>query len=166
MPQSMYVIIALMILSLFVYHQRRTAIEMQGAMVQSAVEVLGNGVAVERLSRIRSMSFDQATKGIFIDAPAKLTLPANFGPNQDMANDDVDDFGGALQDIYRVVGTDSLGFRVASYVTYASENDPSQGVVGPTKYKKVTVKVYSLDLADADTVRISQALSCKNACNW
>ncbi len=98
--------------------------------------------------------------------PAKLTTPANFGPNQDMANDDVDDFDGALQDIYRRVGTDSLGFRVESYVTYASENDPSQGVTGPTKYKKVTVKVYSLDLADADTVQIAQTLSCKNACNW
>ncbi len=166
MTQSMFVILALMVLSLYVYHQRRTTIQMQETMVQSAVEVIGNGIAVERLSRIRSMSFDQATKGIFIDVPAKLTVPAYFGPNQDMANDDVDDFDGVLQDIYRVVGTDSLGFRVASSVTYASETDPSQAVTGPTKYKKVTVKVYSLDLADADTVRISQTLSCKSACNW
>ena len=49
MTQSMFVILPLMVLSLYVYHQRRTTIQMQETMVQSAVEVIGNGIAVERL---------------------------------------------------------------------------------------------------------------------
>lgn len=168
MTQSMYVIIALMIVSLFVYHQARTTIEMQGTMVRNAVAVMANGVAVERLSKIRSMSFDQATKDGFMDAPAQLTSVANFGPSQDAENDDVDDFDGAVKEVYRVVGEGSLGFRVESSVTYADENDPAIAALSSarTKYKKVTVTVYSLDLPDADTVRIAQTISCKNACNW
>ncbi len=168
MTQTMFAIVALIILSLFVYHERRTTIRAQGTMVRSAVATIGNGVAVERLSKIRTLSYDEATRETFVDSPAQLTLHYNFGPSQDSPNDDVDDFDGAVKDVHRVVNSDTLSFRVESYVRYANESDPSQVSTGtiPTKYKLVAVKVYSLDLPRPDTVRIAQTISCKNACNW
>lgn len=170
MSQTMYAIIALVIIALFVVHERRQGLRVQNAMVHNAVSAIGNGVAVERMSQIRAMSFDQATRQGFLASPAQLTAADDFGPGRDVENDDVDDFHGATKDIHRVVGTDTLTFRAESYVTYADESDPESAAQTsvPTKYKQVTVKVYSLGLtaAQVDTVWLSQTVSCKNACNW
>lgn len=170
MSQTMYAIIALVIIALFVVHERRQALQVQNTMVHNAVGAIGNGVAVERMSQIRAMSFDQATRQGFLASPTQLTSAENFGPGRDLENDDVDDFHGATKDIHRVVGTDTLTFRAESFVRYADESDPespAQTTV-PTKYKQVTVKVYNIGLpvAQVDTVWLSQTVSCKNACNW
>lgn len=169
MPQSLFAIAAMSILSLFVFQQKQSAIYTQRAMVEGAVAVMSNGVAVERLSEIRTMNYDQAARDYgVLDAASSLTRASDFGPNQDTPNDDLDDFDGAVADVERVIGTNTLTFRVESKVAYADESDPSSEAKTstPTKYKMVTVKVYSLDLADADTVQISQSFSCKEACQW
>ncbi len=169
MLQSLFAIVAMSILSLFVFQQQQSAIYVQRTMIKGAVAVMSNGVAVERLSEIQTMNYDQATRDYgVIDAPTRLSLRSDFGPSRDTPNDDIDDFDAAVKDIYRVIGTDTLTFRVESEVTYADESDPSSESKSslPTKYKKVTVKVYSLDLAEADTVEISQSFSCKEACQW
>ena len=64
--------------------------------------------------------------------------------------------------------SDTLTFRTETWIVYADENDPAQNAATstPTKFKKVILKVYSLDLPDADTVRVSQSISCKDACSW
>ena len=175
MSQTMYAIIALVIIALFVVHERRKALQVQTAMVHNAVAAIGNGVAVERMSQIRAMSFDQETREGFLTSPTQLTASDDFGPGRDVENDDVDDFHGATKDVYRVVGTDTLTFRAESKVRYVEESEleedgstsSSQNTL-PTKYKRVTVKVYSVGLHEAqvDTVWLSQTISCKNACNW
>jgi hypothetical protein len=168
MTQTIFAIIALIILSLFVYSERRSNIQTQTIMIEQAVGAIGSGVAVSRLNEIRTYSYDQATEETYIDYASQLTQPALFGPGQDAENDDIDDFDGAVTDIYRVVGTDTLTFRAESFVAYADEGNPSQ--LAPTgtrtKFKQVTVKVYNLNIADPDTLLLSQTISCKNACNW
>ena len=169
MPQSLLAIAAISILSLFVFQQQQSAIYVQRTMVEAAVAVMSNGVAVERLSEIRTMHYDQATRDYgVVDSPLLLSQRSNFGPSRDTPNDDIDDFDGAVKDVERIIGTGTLTFRVESQVTYAEEGDPSSESKSslPTKYKKVTVKVYNLDLAEADTVEISQSFSCKEACQW
>ena len=170
MTQTMFAIIALVIISLFVVHERRGALQVQNTMVHNAVAAIGNGVAVERMSQIRAMSYDQATRQGFLSSAGQLTPAYAFGPGQDVENDDIDDFHGATKDIYRVVGTDTLTFRAESFVRYADEADPEEPAPNalPTKFKQVTVRVYNVGLpeAQADTVWLSQTVSCKNACNW
>ena len=169
MLQSLFAIVAMSILSLFMFQEQQSAVYVQRTMIKGAVAVMGNGVAVERLSEIRTMNYDQATRDYgVIDSPVLLSQSSDFGSSRDTPNDDIDDFDGVVKDIYRLIGTDTLTFRVESEVTYAEESDPSSEAKSsfPTRYKKVTVKLYSLDLADADTVRISQSFSCKAACQW
>ena len=169
MSQTIYAIIALVLLSLFVFQQRRSTIRMQHTMVNNAVAVVAHGVAVERLSKIRSMSYDQATASdTYIDSASELTPPEEFGPSQDVENDDADDFHGAAIDVGRVVGGHTLNFRVESTVQYADEDAPDTPRTDNTRtrYKKISVRVYSLDVAEADTIEIAQTVSCKNACNW
>lgn len=169
MSQTIYAIIALMLLSLFVFQQRRSTIRMQQTMVHNAVAVVAHGVAVERLSKIRSMSYDQATANdTFINSASELTPVQEFGPSQDVENDDVDDFHGASVNVERAVGEGTLTFRVETTVHYADEDDPAQARTDDTRtrYKKVAVRVYNLDVAGTDTIAIAQTVSCKNACNW
>lgn len=168
MTQTIFAIVALIILSLYIYSERRNAVQTQTIMVEQAINAIGNGVAVSRLNEIQSYSYDQATEDTYIDYASQLTQTALFGPGQDAENDDIDDFHGAVKDLYRVVGTDTLTFRAESYVAYADETDPSKSAASgtQTKFKQVTVKVYNLNIADADTVLLSQTISCKNACNW
>lgn len=142
---------------------------MQETMVDNAIAVISHGVAVERLSKIRSMDFDQATTGgTFVDGPSELTDSDTFGPGHDTENDDVDDFHGATVEVKRAIGGADLRFSVSSFVNYADEDDPSRDATGHTKtrYKKVTVQVYSMDVSQPDTIAVSQTISCKNACNW
>lgn len=165
MSQTMLALLALMLASLFAVQQQRQTAEMRLAMIRSEVSTQSTGVAVDRLEEIGSMSFDEATIGNeTLSAVDSLTAGPPFG--SDAPGNDIDDFDGVTVDTFRVAGTQQLNFRMTSRVRYASEASFETEVASRTKVKKVTVKVFNLDIPNPDTVTISQSYVCGSRCNW
>lgn len=165
----MLAILAMMIFSLFAVNQQEKVYAVQSTMVRQAVTAMLNGAAVERLDEIGSKSFDEATHDDTVcSLSSELSSDSDFGPGHDFTSEnDMDDFHLAADTLYRTVGTDALGFVVASEVVYASELNPAVAASSGTrtKYKLVTVTASSLTLPDLE-VSISRSFSCGSACQW
>lgn len=165
MSQTMLAILALMLATLFAVQQQRQTAEIRFGMIRSEISTQTTGVAVDRLEEIGSMAFDESVVGDeTLASLASLTAGPPYAA--DAPGNDLDDFHAVTVDTFRVAGTQKLNFRMTSTVRYASESDFQQEVGGPTKVKKVTVKVYSLDIPNPDTVRLSQSYVCGSRCNW
>lgn len=165
MSQTLLAILALMLATMFSVQQLRHTAFTQLSMIRSEIGTQSTGVAVDRLEEIGSMAFDEATVGgVTITSSALLTTGAPFG--LDAPGNDIDDFDGATVDTFRLAGLDTLRFRIQSRVRYADPDDVGKEVSGPTKVKKATVKVYSLDIVAPDTITLSQSYSCGSRCNW
>ena len=165
MPQTMLSILALMLATMFAVQQQRHTAYTQLSMIRGEISTQSTGVAVDRLEEIGSMAFDEATVGgNSVASAALLTSGAPF--SADSPGNDIDDFNGVAVDTFRIAGMDTLRFRVQSRVRYANPNDVGQEVGGPTKVKKATVRVYSLDIVAPDTITLSQSYSCGRRCNW
>ena len=178
MGQSLYAIVAMMVVSLFAVHQQRSALRVQLDMIDSEVATIASGVAVERLEEIGALAFDQNTRsGELADGAEDLTPASEFGEGYDRPVDDLDDFDGTVKEIARPLGgVDTLRFDVAAEVEYVRESDTSLASSVPTKYKRVKVTVavkgagmdrlYSKEGLAKRTVTLTQLFSCKSACQW
>ena len=170
MPQSLQALLALFIFSIFIVTQHQYTSQEQARMVNQAISVLANGVATERLDFVASMGFDQATvDNNSIDSKTDLTLHNAFGPSQDRAGDDLDDFSGTTITVQRGEGGSGLFFQAETHVTYVSESDLESAVPTHerTRYKKIEVVVYpTQSIGVPDTVRVSRVESCKSSCQW
>lgn len=182
MGQTLYAIIAMMIVSLFAMQQQRSALRAQLDMIDNEIAMISSGVAVERLEEIGALAFDQNTRGgETADSPNDLTPPAEFGAGYDQTGDDLDDFHATLATLGRPLGEDSLWFDVVATVDYVQESNHDQVAPSATKFKRVTVTVRVdedapanagiLQMYDAEglaerAVTLSQLYSCKSACQW
>lgn len=169
MPQTMLALLAVMMAALFSFNQQRGIMQTRMQMMRNEVASAATGVAVDRLEEVRAMAFDEATKGedkIF--SSTALTSKSTFTDDAPPI-DDVDDFDGSYVERFRVWLSDTLWYGVETSVVYAEEAQPDTPVADintRTKFKKATVKVYSLDIANVDTITISQSFSCGSKCEW
>ncbi len=169
MPQTLLAIAAMMVATLFAFQQQRNVMQTRMQMIHSEIATAATGVAVDRLEEIGVMAFDEATKsGDKIYSSSSLTSMPTFTDDAPPI-DDVDDFDGSLVERFRVYAADTLWYGVETTVRYASEAQPDDVVSDPnqrTKFKKATVKVYSLNYARVDTISLSQSFSCGSKCDW
>lgn len=169
MPQTMLALLAIMMAALFSLNQQRGIMQTRMNMMRNEVASAATGVAVDRLEEVRSMAFDEATKGEDkVISSTALTSKATFTDDAPPI-DDVDDFDGSYVKRYRVWMGDTLWYGVETDVVYALETQPDTPVTDintRTKFKKTSVKVYSLDIAKVDTITLSQSFSCGSKCNW
>lgn len=169
MPQTLLAIAAMMLATFFAYQQQRSVMQTRLDMVRNEIETAATGVAVDRLDEIGVMSFDDVTKGGTEIASANLLTSSVTFVNDAPPIDDIDDFDNSVIQNFRVFAGDTLWFGVEANVQYASEAQTDQAVADPaqrTKYKMVTVKVYSLTIANVDTIALSQTFSCGTKCAW
>ncbi len=178
MGQTLYAIIAMMIVSLFALHQQRHAIRTQMDMIDNEINTIASGVAVERLEEVSAFAFDQKTKGgRIVESPSGLTAREDFGSGEgkDMPNDDLDDFDNTDVEMQREVGGQPLVFEVHTTVDYADPVDTDQPREQRGKYKLITVTVSPKDLDNSlysaeglkkNLYTLSQSVSCKSACQW
>lgn len=169
MPQTLLALVAMMMATLFALNQQRGIMQTRLTMVRNEVATAATGVAVDRLEEVRTMAFDEATKGedkIF--ASSDLTSKPTFTDDAPPI-DDVDDFDASYVQRFRVWTSDTLWYGVETSIVYATESQPDEPVADPnerTKFKKATVKVYSLNVENVDTITISQSFSCGSKCAW
>lgn len=169
MQQTLLALLALLLAMLLtVQHQRRAAREHLMAL-RAEVGVMATGIAVDRLDEVSMLAFDENTRlEATVASAAGLTAPAGFGAGLDTPSDDVDDMHAVMVDTARVMGADTLWFRIHTAVTYADPADPDAATTTRTKFKRVSVRVYNTNLAPAfvDTVRLAQSVACGSACTW
>lgn len=169
MPQTLLALAAMMIATLFALNQQRGIMQTRMSVLRNEVQTAATGVAVDRLEEVRAMAFDEATKGegkIFTSAG--LTSKPTFTDDAPPI-DDMDDFDGSYVERFRVWQQDTLWYGVETDVRYAEETAPETPIADPnqrTKFKKATVRVYSLNVERIDTITISQSFSCGSKCAW
>ena len=168
MPQTLLALGAMMIATLFAFQQQQNVIQTRMQMLRNEVATAATGVAVDRLEEIRIMAYDEATKGeVEVTSPGALTAVPSF--KLDSPADDIDDFDDSYVKRFRAYADDTLWYGVESVVRYASEANPEQSLStthAPTKFKKATVRVYSLNVPKTDTIAISQSFACGSKCDW
>lgn len=169
MSQTLLATLALVVVGMFALSQLESIAHTRHGIIVSEIMMQATAVATDRIEEIGSLTFDE---NIAKAGGAKLTMPSQLtaGPpfTADGVLNDIDDFHSVEVDTFRVSSSeeDTLWFRVQSYVTYADETQLDMPVTGPSKVKKVTVKVHSLDLVQPDTIEISQAFTCGSRCGW
>jgi hypothetical protein len=163
MSQTLLATLALIVVTVYAAQQQRNIVGQQVSMVQNEVASMATSVAVDRLEEIRSVAFDEHTKNGPVSNPSQLT-PYPFPP--DTQGDDIDDFHLVKLDTFRVVGFDTLRFKVETVVTYANESNIELASTQPTKYKRAEAKVYSSTVSSPDTIRIAQTYACGSRCQW
>jgi hypothetical protein len=163
----MQVLLAFFLFSIIMITQHRASLQAEVRLINQAVSVLAEGVAVERLEEVASKGFDQATvDNISITSPGSLTSPSKFGPLQDRAGDDVDDFDATQVIISRGTQAGTLDFTVATEVYYVQDPTTDEKATEPRKYKMVRVTVTTDNMDFPNTIELSQVISCKSACQW
>ena len=166
MPQTTLAFMAIYVFSLLILTQQRTSVRAQVGAIKNTIGILANGVATERLERVASLDFDQATRdNNAVFGSAALTATSDFGPVQDKAGDDIDDFHDTAVTFERGFAGDTLRFQAETSVYYVQDANLIASA-SPTKYKMIDVRVYSLDVALADTIRLSRVKACKSSCQW
>jgi hypothetical protein len=169
MPQTLLALAAMMMATFFAFQQQRSVRDTRMQMLRNEVATAGTGVAVDRLEEVGVMAYDEATKAedkIF--SPVSLTSAAVFTVDAPPV-DDIDDFDNSYVERFRVYTGDTLWYGVETQIYYADENQTDQEVADltlKTKFKKATVKVYSLTVAATDTITLSQSYSCGSKCEW
>lgn len=176
--QTLYAIIAMMLMSLFAMQQQRNALRVQMDMIDQEINIIASSVATERLEEIGSKAFDHATtNGNTITLSSALTPTSEFGVNMDAdANDDLDDFDGSEVVVVRTIGGFDLSFTTSSTVHYVTPGNLDQVSSSKTKYKMVTVTVtvsdeldeslYSVEGLLRKTITMSQTYACNSACQF
>lgn len=180
MPQTILSVLALVIFTLFAVSQQRRLMYSQQSMVRNSVAVIANGIAVQTADEAAAQAFDEKTAaGASVNSADSLTVKASFGRGADATPlNDLDDWssvdtaGDTLASRYRMVGTDSLRFVRKAEVKYVYENPLNSGNFqdspgqARTKHKRITVTVYSDQVAFADTVTFSRVVSCGIPCDF
>ncbi|MBT8399399.1 MAG: hypothetical protein KJO98_02890 [Rhodothermia bacterium] len=175
----MLAVLSMVVTTLFAFNQHRNVLNTRLNMVKEDMAIRSTGVAVDVLEEIGSMSFDEATRDKVVSSSSELTSVyrttfehmSEYGEsNQENmesgGTNDIDDFHGAIMERSRTLNGNNLGFRAEAIVSYVDPIDSSTEVDYPTKLKKVTIKVYSQNIARPDTIYLSQMFSCGSRCNW
>lgn len=163
MSQTLLATLALVVVTVYAAQQQRSIVSQQVAMIQNEVSSMATSVAVDRLEEMRSVAFDEHTRNGPVSSPSQLT-PYPFLP--DSQGDDIDDFHQVKLDTFRVVGTDTLRFRVETTVSYVDESNIEQLTTQRTKYKRAEAKIFSTTISSPDTIRIAQTYACGSRCQW
>ena len=176
--QTLYAIIAMMLMSLFAMQQQRNALRVQMDMIDQEISTIASSIATERLEEIGSKAFDEATtNGTLITSASALTNQHAFGVNMDAnATDDLDDFDGSEITVVRTIAGSDLLFTTTSTVAYVSASNLDEVSASKTKYKMITVTVtinegfdeslYSIEGMVRKTITLSQTYSCNSACQF
>lgn len=168
MMQTLLALLAMMIVTLFSFHQQRNIIHTQMSMIRSEAVTHATTVATDLLQEIGSKAFDHATTDATISSPTDLTLKPHF--TMDASGNDIDDYDDDTRvRKYRLLNGDTLWFDVWSEVNYADENDLQSVAADPTirtRYKKVTVWVQSVTVDLQEPIYLSQTLACGSRCAW
>ncbi|MDX1429947.1 MAG: hypothetical protein R3282_06650 [Rhodothermales bacterium] len=180
MPQTMLAVLSMVVTTLFAFNQHRNVLNTRLNMVKEDMAIRSTGVAVDVLEEIGSMSFDEATRDAVVSSSNELTsvYSASFREMEQYeestnheyieagGTNDIDDFNGAIMERTRTLNEKTLGFRAEAVVGYVDPVDKTTEVNYPTKLKKVTIKVFSKNIARPDTIYLSQIFSCGSRCNW
>ncbi len=178
MPQTMLAVLAMVVTTLFSFNQHRNVLGTRLNMVREDMAIRSTGVAVDLLEEIGSMSFDEATRDKTISSSSELTSVQRLDiHNMNLENlgegsvesggaNDIDDFNGAIIERHRELKGNDIGFRAESVVSYIDPIDNTSEVDYPTKLKKVTIKVYSTNIARPDTIYLTQLYACGSRCGW
>lgn len=126
MLQTVYAILALMTFMLFSINNQQHILRSQIGMIRSEVELMGNGVAVERLEELGAVAFDD------------LDLLHNTKDTTDV-----------------IIGSDTLAYVINTEVTYAQKNgNVFIFSATPTPFKEVTLNIEGLLDASVTMSRI------------
>ncbi len=167
MPQSLLALLAMMVVSLYSFHQQENILRMRASMIRDEIAHNATAVAIERLDEIGTLAFDEGTKGGDIHQASELTVRDQDGRYpQDTPADDLDDFDGVIVPRVRLTSLDTLHYDVRTRVVYVSEVDGNTEVDVATRYKKATATVYLLDTAQPDSIYLSQVYACGSRCDW
>lgn len=170
MPQTLLGLLGIVLASVLSLQQVRAGMDTKEKLRDSEVQTLATSVAMGVLNELESRPFDEGVKDAFASSPAELTPMLGggfFHPGGDAADDDLDDVHGSSETTVHVLRDGRTGIRLQTdaEVGYVSEADGETVAVTPTRFKRVTVTVRSLDVS-APTVSISQVYSCGSYCAW
>lgn len=158
MHQTLYALLALSILSLFSFNQRRALLQSYASMIDDEMEVMASGVALQVMEYIGSKDFDDATKNSNrIDSAALLSSEGSFGvstrcdvvaPIEETGSyqvcDDLDDFHKMkLERVPFFMEQDTVFFDVTSLISYVDNS--GKDTASRSFNKKVEVIVQSPD---------------------
>ena len=113
MLQTVYAILALMSFMLFSINNQQHILRSQIGMIRSEVELMGAGVAIDRLEALGTVGFD-----------------------------DLDDLHNTEDIAQVIIGDDTLAYTINTEVTYAKKNgDEFVFSATPTPFKEVTLDI-------------------------
>ncbi|HLT47721.1 MAG TPA: hypothetical protein VK002_10880 [Rubricoccaceae bacterium] len=164
MGQTLLVVVAILVFSLFALNQHRARAGAEISAMGREIELAATELANARLLAATSLAFDEGVIGLtgFTVDPAVLTPPGSFGAGNDPDEDentpadDVDDFHGVTTTV-TVQRNDQTGrdirFTVTYSVRYVLPDAPATPSPGnnPTLAKEVTVNV--VEEVDSDLGR-------------
>ena len=163
MPQTLLALLALSLSSLLVFNQQRLTVRAQTQMVSNELALAGSGLSSDIMEMVGARSFDEGSTPEKIHAasavpsnPAGFTSPATLGASPgvvcnllvpDGQCDDIDDIRGIEGEIYEVELTAdrSLAFAVWTDVVYVTDAEGGEPSDVPTRHKKVTIEIKSLN---------------------
>ena len=138
MRQTMMGLLALMTAMLLSLNVNRSALNAKVQVIDSEMETIAGGVALEVLDYVGTKPFDAATDGEGVEQASELTtLPFSTGQSYTQA-DDIDDFH---QIQTHTLPEFEFDFEIDVAVEYVDENDPDLTASSQTFAKKVTVTV-------------------------
>jgi hypothetical protein len=175
--QTLYAIIAMMVMSLFAMQQQRHALRSQMDMIDQEINTIASSVATERLEEIGSKAFDEATAKEIITSKDELSPKSEFGKNKDAnTTNDMDDHDGTEVTIVRTIGGSDLAFTTTATVDYTEDGNLDLPSANRSKYKIVTVTVtvnegldeslYSTEGLARKTITMSQTYACNSSCQF
>ena len=170
MPQTLLALLALSLSSLLVFNQQRLQMHAQTQMVSNELSLAGSGLASDIMEMIGARSFDEASTPDKIDDAAKVPDdPSVFTPplalkqaalsdnpcdllTPDAVCDDVDDVNGLSNKTYSILLAEGreLDFDVSTTVVYVTDPEGAVEATVPTRHKKVTLEVRSLNGSSAE----------------
>lgn len=169
MPQSLLVLLGLVLASVLVISQVRSGHRTETSLEHVTIQTAATIAAAERLTFLESLPFDEGAKAGVATSVSALTpvvdgLFVRVG-SPDVPNDDLDDFHGRV-----IVGAAALAEGAALHplttaitVRYVRETNLSETSAVPTRFKEATVTVTT---PGAPPVRLTQLYSCAGHCAW
>ena len=180
----MLAIVAIGIVTFLSLQQSRHAILTQTEKVDIEITTMATQVGIDRLNEMRSLAFDEATKGDRNASPGEMAnlLPLSSDPEHlfdsfrerqeahssvpDAADDDLDDFDAVTYSVSKTALQGTVRFSIDSVVGYVQDTDSGTASAVPTGFKKVVIRVTALGIQPTASVTLSQLYSCGTRCVW
>ena len=155
MQQTLFALVALMVLTFLSFNQQQSFMRVQGEMVDMEMEVMASGVALQVMEYIARKDYDEVTKdGNRIDNVNALTAASSFGAggmpckvypfSEDKSAygdcDDLNDFHDMpLEPVPFILQDDTLYFNVTVQIQYL--NAAGEPTTSKSFEKRATVRV-------------------------